>query len=408
MVRVGRYPVFRDTWLRPGSARTFAITQFFNSIGVGLYTSAVAVYFTRVVGLPPWQVGIGLSVSGLAWILLAVPVGRLVDRIGPRKAAVGASLLQAIPLTVAVHARSFEEYVTVVMAIGLLEQTAIIGGNALLIGVIVKAEQVRVLAALRSVFNLGLTLGLFLAGVAFAVGTPTGYRLLFLGNALTAVIVAVLTTRQPRVVGTRERVAGRWGAAGDLPYVSLAVLCGLITVHDVILSVGVPLWIVTQTRAPAGLAAWILGLNTLMVVALQVPASRPAATVDGARRLQRRACLAVAVSCLFFGAARGPSGGTAVALLVVGVVVLSVGELWSSAANWKLRFEFAKPGAQGQYAGVFSMGVSLRAVVGPAAVAVLTGQLLLAGWIALALLFGLAFFVVNPVVAGVGRRLGDA
>jgi hypothetical protein len=213
---------------------------------------------------------------------------------------------------------------------------------------------------------------------------------------------------QPRVAGTPAGERGPWSALADLPYVSLAVVSGLITLHDVILSVGLPLWIVGRTQAPVAVAAWVIGLNTLMVVALQVPASRLAVTVDGARRLQRRACLAVALACVVFGLTRGLAAGPATALLVLGVVVLTAGELWSSAANWRLRFEFADPTAQGQYAGVFSLGIALRGAVGPVLVATLIGDLRSAGWIALALLFALMVLLVNPVVKTAGRRLRNA
>ncbi|GIF50412.1 MFS transporter [Asanoa ferruginea] len=382
--------------------------HFFTSVGFGLYSTGTVIYFNRVVGLSPSQVGIGLSVSGLLWIALAVPVGRLVDRVGPREAAVVAGLSLALALAVAAHARSFETYLAVIAAVGFLEQTAIIAGNALLAGVVADDDRVPLLALLRSVFNVGLTVGVLLTGLAVAAGSPAGYRWLFLGAAAAAAAAAAVTTVQPRVAGAPAGGRGPWSALADLPYVSLAVVGGLVTVHDVILGVGLPLWIVSWTQAPAAVAAWVIGLNTVLVVALQVRASRLAVTVDGARRLQRRACVAVALACVVFGLTRGPTAGPATALLILGVVVLTAGELWSSAANWRLRFAFADPTAQGQYAGVFSLGIALRGVIGPVLVATLIGGLRSIGWIVLALFFALMFLLINPVVETAGRRLRSA
>jgi predicted MFS family arabinose efflux permease len=395
-------------WKRRRSTGVFVAAHFFTSVGFGLYSTGTVIYFNRVVGLSPSQVGIGLSASGLLWILLAVPVGRLVDRIGPREAAVVAGLSQALALAVAPHARSFGTYLVVITAVGFLEHTTIVAGSALLMGVITEEDQVTVLALLRSVFNVGFTVGVLLTGLAVAAGSPAGYRWLFLGSAAAAAAAATVTTVQPRVAGTPADGRGPWSALADLPYVSLAVVGGLITLHDVILGVGLPLWIVSRTQAPVAVAAWVTIINTLMVVALQVPASRLAATVDGARRLQRRACVAVAVACVVFGLTHGPTAGPATALLVLGVVVLTAGELWSSAANWRLRFAFADPTAQGQYVGVFSLGIALRGVIGPVLVATLIGDLRSAGWIALALFFALMFLLINPVVETAGRRLRNA
>ena len=44
-----------------------------------------AVFFTQIVGLSAAQVGLGLTCAGVAAFLAAVPMGKLVDRFGPKK-----------------------------------------------------------------------------------------------------------------------------------------------------------------------------------------------------------------------------------------------------------------------------------------------------------------------------------
>lgn len=44
-----------------------------------------AVFFTQIVGLSAAQVGLGLTCAGIAAFLAALPMGKLVDRFGPKK-----------------------------------------------------------------------------------------------------------------------------------------------------------------------------------------------------------------------------------------------------------------------------------------------------------------------------------
>jgi hypothetical protein len=60
----------------------------------------------------------------------------------------------------------------------------------------------------------------------------------------------------------------------DGPYVALALLVGVLMYHAVILTEIIALWVVTGTDAPKPLLGALFALNTLLVIALQVPAAR--------------------------------------------------------------------------------------------------------------------------------------
>jgi MFS family permease len=83
-------------------------------------------------------------------------------------------------------------------------------------------------------------------------------------------------------------------------------------------------------------------------------------------------------------------------VLVAGVTILTVGELWESAAEWAFRFDLADPGAQGRYGGMFQLGTGISDVVGPPLATFLTSAFLLGGWVALA-----GVFAVLAAVTGV-------
>src|SRR3954451_13163386 len=55
------------------------------ALGEGTFMAGSAVFFTRVVGLTGSQVGLGLTLAGVAAFIAAYPMGRLVDRFGPKR-----------------------------------------------------------------------------------------------------------------------------------------------------------------------------------------------------------------------------------------------------------------------------------------------------------------------------------
>jgi hypothetical protein len=103
-----------------------------------------------------------------------------------------------------------------------------------------------------------------------------------------------------------------------------------------------------------------------------------------------RGSLALGGACLLFAAAGGqarPGQATAALVLVLlGVVVFTAGEMWTSAAAWTFGFELTPPGRDSQYQAVFSLAAAVGSVPGAALAAIMVG-LGSAGWLAGALLF---------------------
>ena len=56
-----------------------------DATGSGLSIAGSALFFTRVVGFSIAQVGLGLSVSGIAGFAATLPLGALANRVGRRR-----------------------------------------------------------------------------------------------------------------------------------------------------------------------------------------------------------------------------------------------------------------------------------------------------------------------------------
>ncbi|GAA1575573.1 hypothetical protein GCM10009731_31750 [Streptomyces globosus] len=93
--RAGRHAAARggdETHTAPaGVPRRLAAAQPADSVGDGARHASSALFFTRVVGLPPALIGLGPTLAWAVGSVAGIPLGALADRRGPR----GASVLPA-------------------------------------------------------------------------------------------------------------------------------------------------------------------------------------------------------------------------------------------------------------------------------------------------------------------------
>lgn len=170
-------------------------------------------------------------------------------------------------------------------------------------------------------------------------------------------------------------------ALKDRPYVVVTALDGIMSIHGQVLLFALPLWIVTHTDIPR----WFVGasalLNTAMVVAFQVRASRGVDSEAAAAAAWRRAGVVLFVGLTLVAATSRLSGPSAALTITAGVVMVTVGELWHAAGSFELRFRLAPDHAQGQYSGVFGFGTGLAQVVAPSLLSLLCLGWGAPGWI---------------------------
>ncbi|WP_330308535.1 MULTISPECIES: MFS transporter [unclassified Streptomyces] len=416
-------------WLREslpasGNARRLGVLTLIQSLGLGVFLTSSAVFFTRTIGIPAQRVGLALSVAGLCGLLCTVPIGRLADRLGAGRVLTANFLLASAGFTAYCMVDGFAGFLAVACAIAVLETSAGALQASLTHALVGEEERVRVSAQMRSLFNLGFLGGAALAGAAIAVGTSTAlYATVLTNAALQLVSVAVLSGMRRRARGaedpeqvSEERTDGGASTAGgestgvlrssalrDTRYVAIALVCGALELYHPLLTVGLPLWIVTSTDAPALTVSGLLILDTVLVLLFQVRVSRGAQTPAGAARMLRWAGWSLGASCLVFALSAGHGTLLDSAALLGGALVLVLGELYQASAGWGLSFGLAPPGRQGEYQAVFSLGRGLQQFAGPWLMTSLIVGAAVTGWVVLAALFVLLGLAGPPLVRGLEK-----
>ncbi|AUG81321.1 MFS transporter [Kitasatospora sp. MMS16-BH015] len=401
--------------------RRLARITFVNTFGNGLLMTLSALFFTRVLGFAAGQVGLGLTAAGLCGVLASIPAGRAADRWGAKPVLIALITLEGLGTLGYVLVHSFPLFVLLACFTTAADRGSAAVRNAMYAEVLPADGRVAGRAYLRVVTNVGLGGGTVLASFALQVDTRGAYVLAILADVVSFAVVALMWAR----VGTPRRATagGRAGAAAgassaepaekqgnpalrNLPFLVVTALNAVMALQFAVVEIGVPLWIAKETAAPRVMVAGSLVVNMVLVVALQVRATKGTERPGAAGRIFARGGLFVAVACVVEALAHGLPAWVAAVLVSAGVGFQALGEVYTQAAGWALSYDLAGEGAHGAYQGVFNAGMSASLMVGPALVTtVVIGHGLL-GWSLLAAVFAAAGLAMSPAVKWAHRRDG--
>lgn len=159
----------------PGLPRRLAAQSVLGGIGFGTFLTGSAVFFTRVVGLRPHEIGIGLSLAAAIALITAVPLSSLTDRFGAQRMWVAGAIAQGLLFATWPFARGFWTYLLVIACVEIAATVAQAGRNVYLIEALEPETRVRTQAFTRSALNVGWSLGAGLAALALAIDTVPAY-----------------------------------------------------------------------------------------------------------------------------------------------------------------------------------------------------------------------------------------
>ncbi|WP_183100643.1 MFS transporter [Nocardioides pelophilus] len=398
--------------------RRLSAQSVLSAFGDGVFLTGSAVFFTQIVGLSAAQVGLGLSLSGAATFALAVPLGKLSDRYGAKRVWAISSLVEALLYLVWLAVDGMVPFVLMMVGLGLVQTASRSSRNAYRFDVFPREERVSSNAYFRAARNVGYTLGALLAGIALATNDDDVIRLVPVVTAGLLVLNAALVSRLPRAahhidteplletaIEAALQGGERQSALRNRGYVAMSILGGVLSTHQILLNVVIPLWLVEETDAPRVLLAWLFGTNTVMAVLLQVAAARGITTVADSLRAQRRGAFFFVLSCGIVLVTHDTVGWVTIALVWIGHVTVTGAELFQSAGEWGLQAELSDPERRGEYQGVSQLGFTLGSVWAPALYTYLAMELGTPGWLIIAAIVLVAAILIHPAARAAERHL---
>ena len=372
------------------------------ALGEGTFMAGSAVFFTQVVGLSVVQVGLGLTIAGIASFIAAYPMGRVVDRLGAKRCWAVSSAGQGAMFAVWPFIDSFQGYVAMAVVMEVIGALGGVAHGAYTIDVLPPHERVKSRAYMYSALNVGFTLGSLLGIIALG---PESLTLLMVVPVFTAVVFLFNSfniTRLPDAshdLRTAEERAVKIPGAGpmkNIGWLATSFFTGMLWTNQVILNIVIPLWLVDKTDAPWVILSLLFGTNTVMCIVLPMAAARGVKDVTTALRAIRISTVFFVVSCVITLSTHHTVGAATIVLFFVGHVTLTGAELFLSAASWTFEAELMDPRRRGEYQGAAELSGTLGHVWAPAAFTFLAMTWSTWGWLVIAGIMTVAAAAIHP------------
>jgi MFS family permease len=398
----------------PRAVYVFQAGLVLNAFGNGAANPFLVIYLHDVRGIPLGLAGLAGSTSAFSGLVGALAAGSIADRFGARAAMRAGLALSTTGFALYPLVREPWHAIVLAAVAGSGTGTWLTAQSALVAGLVPPALRHVAFAQQRVAANIGLGLGGFAGGLIVTLSDPASFTRLFLLDAATfaaygAVLALVPSSGRPPVPG-----GGYSSAARDRPFLGVVALNFVWVASTIALMNSLfPVFAHDQSGVSTHSIGVLFLVNSLTIVVLQLPVSR---AVEGHRRMRMLALMAAVFAgwwLLVLAAGARLDGGGAVAVLVVAIAVLAVGECVYDAVHGPLVAELAPDGSTGRYLAVSGFGWQLGFIVAPAAGGVLlaaqplalpaaaAGVCAVGAWLALALEKSL------PARARITPRLGE-
>jgi MFS family permease len=371
-----------------------------SALGDGMWFTLWAIYLTRVVGLPATTVGVGMAVAAGVGLVATIPLGAMADRRDPRAVLVGLAVVEAGAMASYLLVSNFWTFLAATtLFVGLTN-----GGNAVRAALVTglvrdAAGRLTALARLRVAQHVGYALGAGVGALVLMADRVEVYSAAITGNAVTFVVLAVLTAFVPTPQPQPLRRHRTRQALLDRPYLAVMGATSVLSLCWGMLSTGLPLWLAGSTELPLALGGVVVIISSVGIAALQIPAGRFARTARQSARTTVVAGVALAASCVLVAATDGLTGAVGVTVLVAAAALHLAGELGYVSANWGLSVALMDERARGVYQGIRQSTTATVQMFAPAAFTIALSALGAAGWLVIAAVFVCAAAPVPALTA---------
>ena len=341
----------------------------------------LVLYLTRVLAISISHAALALTVYGIAALLTMPIAGRLSDRLGSLFVMRCSLLLSGFVLFLFPLAHSFASILAITFVFAILNESVRPPSLALVSDLVKPEQRKQAFALSRLAVNLGMSVGPAIGGFLAVYS----FRFLFFADGVTSILAGLVLmfawpgTRRtkaselewddPEDLGREIEAEGPVLLAAPHPAADLRAfrnrrmlyfLAALIPTQLVFfqLTSTLPVFLVRYLRLPESFYGTVFTLNTLMIVALEVPLNNATAHWSHRRSLTLGALL-YAIGFGSFALASGPAG------VFAAVAVWTFGEMILMPGSAAYAAEIAPAGRRGEYMGLYTMSFSFAFSVGP-------------------------------------------
>ncbi|WP_433530046.1 MDR family MFS transporter [Micromonospora sp. CA-263727] len=321
----------------------------------------LAIYLTQERGFSASQAGLVLGMWGVGGAIGTTAGGTLADRWGRRPTLLTAHLGGAAMMLALGFARDLWAVAAGALLLGLFAEAARPAFGAMMIDVVPERDRLRAFSLNYWAINLGFACAAVLAGFA----AQSGYLLLFLVNAATTVVTALIIfakVQETRTITiTAASTSTPTGALRTilndrvyLGFVTLNLLGALVFLQHISM---LPIAMADSGLSPATYGS-VIALNGVLIVVGQLFVPR---LIRGRSRSH-----VLALASVVMGVGFGLTAFADVAWFYgLTVLIWTLGEMLNSPSNATLIAELSPGELRGRYQGVFSLSWQLAGAIAP-------------------------------------------
>jgi MFS family permease len=317
----------------------------------GMVLPFLVIFFGQVVGLGEALVGAGLAVAAVCGVAFTLLLAGTIDRFGARPVLVTTVIGLALAYLAFPWGTTPDRFLALMVVFGLFGNLYWPASDTLATSFLPRARAGEVFALLRVANAAGIGAGGLIGGLLVSGGGVPEYRRLFVLSGILLLAAAGLILAlvpSPRLIPRRDVAiaSGLFGWSAVLRdrwfLLSQVVLFVLVTAFTQ-LQVSVPAYLWASAGVTEGTIGALFAVNTLIVIAAQVPVGRALA----GRRYGATFALAGLLWALSYaGFALSPWSD---ALPFLAIVVYTLAELLFMPASGAIIVDLAPEHARGRY-----------------------------------------------------------
>lgn len=247
-------------------------------IGRGMVIPFTIIYFTQIVGLKGSIVGGGIAAASIAGLLAVTITAGLIDRFGGKPILVASICLMGVAYMLLAWADSVIPYLLFTFAFYVSSQSYWPSIDSLTASIAHPENVITSFSIIRVGNAVGIGLGGLIGGVLVSGGGLTQYRLMFtIGGALFLVgaLLIWLLVRAPDIVpdapDSTEEAIGWKRVLQDRTFMYAMVLLFVLVLGFTQMNMSVPPFLRREAGATEGFIGLLFFLNTIIIIAIQVP-----------------------------------------------------------------------------------------------------------------------------------------